>query len=79
MDERQFQHLLREIAESRRHTDQVAGKLRDELRTHIDEVAAGLRDDITESRRHTDQVADGLRNEITGSRPSHRPDRRHAP
>lgn len=58
MENGQFQRLLQEIQESRRHTDQVAAELRDELRGHTDQVAAGLRDEL---RGHTDQVAAGLR------------------
>ena len=71
MEEGQFERLLVEIGESRRHTDEVAGRLAGEIaesRRHTDEVAGRLAGEIAESRRHTDEVAGGLAGEIAESR-----------
>lgn len=57
MKDRQFELLLHEMKESRRHTDVTADKLRDELRTQTDQVAA-------ETRRYFDVVAESLRGDI---------------
>jgi len=54
MENGQFQELLQEIQESRRHTEAVAAQLRDELRGHTDQVAGQLRDELEETRRHID-------------------------
>jgi len=53
MNDRQFELLLREIKESRLHTDVTAEK----LRAHADQVAA-------ETRRYFDVVAEDLRGDI---------------
>jgi hypothetical protein len=64
MENGQFERLLAEIAESRRHTDEAAAG----LRQHTDEAVAGLRqhtdESVAESRRHSEVVAEGLRQEI---------------
>jgi hypothetical protein len=57
MKDRQFELLLHEIKESRRHTDETAEKLRAELLGHTDNVAA-------ETRRYFDVVAESLRGDI---------------
>lgn len=57
MESQQFEHLLHEIAESRRHTDEVVGRLGAELRAEMRQQGADL-------RQHTEDVAGDLRREL---------------
>src|SRR5262249_59944464 len=56
MENRQYERLLQEIAESRRHSDDAIAGLRDELR---DEIQASA----VETRRHSAVIAESLRSD----------------
>jgi hypothetical protein len=57
MESQQYEHLLHEIVESRRHTDEVVGRLGAGLR-------AEMRQQGDELRRHAEDVAGNLRHEL---------------
>ena len=61
MENAHFERLLHEIAESRRHTDVIAGTLRDEIRQNTAETVGMLRDEI---RQNTAETVGMLRDEI---------------
>jgi len=73
MENHQFERLLHEIGESRRHTDETAASLR-ELLQQFEAMSgtveaqggslAALSGSVAETRRHMDVVAEGLRAEI---------------